>query len=233
MNFSIDKVLEPIQDAVSNIEKVADNVTSMQKRITADVIRNIPEIPDPSTMPKPSDVFNLTELIKRVGEDVRRVITSIPSLVSSVGSIQSNLEQVDFTSLSDVLKDTKNCDLPICNVINGMEQLLDLDNCNNTNCKLIREVRDVLANGNLASCDLYACSWLEQIIGAIDDPEGCDLEICKLVREYANIANLKKLLSGIAQSAIDSVKQPILMGLSAIVITIIVMFLMLLYLVFK
>jgi hypothetical protein len=233
MDISIDAITKPVDNVVQKLNTIANNVTSLRREITNDIIRQMPAPLEASRVPKPEDIFKLTELVKNVGNNLSSLLQDIPQTKDDVSKLNRNMQKLDFKTLSMVLQDTKNCDLPICDVINGIESVLDVENCQDENCKLFREVRDVLQNGNLAQCDLYACKWLEEDIGMINDPEGCDMEICRLVKEFMDINNLKKLLSGIAETAIDTIKKPIIMALSGIVITIIVMFLMLLYLVFK
>jgi hypothetical protein len=233
MDISIDAITKPVDNVVKELNKIGNKVSSLRREITNDVMSKIPPPLDPSVVPKPQDIFMLTELVKSVGSDLQKLLKDIPSTADDVANLDKNLKKLDFTTLASVLQDTKNCDLPICDVINGIESVLDIENCNDPNCKLFREIRNVLQNGNLAQCDLYACKWIEEAISMINDPMGCDMEICRLVKEFVDLNNLKKLLAGIAETAIDSIKQPIIMALSAVVITIIIMFLMLLYLVFK
>lgn len=233
MDISIDAITKPVDNVVKELNKIGNKVASLGREITNDVMSKLPPPLDPSIIPKPQDIFMLTELVKNVGSDLQKMLKDIPSAVTDVANLDKNLKKLDFTSLASVLKDTKNCDLPICDVINGIESILDIENCSQPVCKLFRDIRNVLLSGNLAQCDLYACKWIEEAISMINDPLGCDMEICKLVKNFLDINNLKTLLAGIAGAAIDSIKQPIIIGLSAIVITIIIMFLMLLYLVFK
>lgn len=233
MDISIDAITTPVDNVVKELNTIANNVTSLRREITKDVLKQMPTPLEASRVPKPEDIFKLTELVKNVGSNLSRLLQDIPQTKDDVSKLNRNMQKLDFKTLATVMQDTKNCDLPICNVINGIETVLDIDNCNDSNCALFREIRDVLQSGNLAQCDLYACKWLEEAIGMINDPEGCDMEICRLVKEFVDINNLKKMLSGIAETAINTIKKPIIMALSGIVITIIVMFLMLLYLVFK
>jgi hypothetical protein len=233
MDISIDAITKPVDNVVQKLNEIGNKVSSLRREITNDVMRQIPPPIDQSMVPKPQDIFMLTELVKNVGSDLQKLLKGIPSTADSVSNLNKNINKLDFKTLASVMQDTKNCDLPICDVINGIERVLDIEDCNDPNCKLFREIRDVLQSGNLAECDLYACKWIEDAISMINDPMGCDMEICRLVKEFVDINNLKTLLAGISQTAIDSIKKPIIIALSAIVITILVMFLMLLYLVFK
>lgn len=232
MNLSFDTITKPITDVVGQLSSIGTNVMSLSDSITKDVLKNIP-IPDLSNLPKPDDITKLLGMLTNIGGDLASLIGELPKSTVIITDLLEILKDIKLDKVVEYIQDPSKCDLVVCKLINDILEILDVDNCDKQACKIFREVRDAILAGNISGCSLEACNWIREGIELIQDPFNCKLELCNTIRALLNFEEIMNTVQGIASQALETVKRPIIIGLSIIGIVILSILLMLLYLVFK
>jgi hypothetical protein len=90
-----------------------------------------------------------------------------------------------------------------------------------------------MTSGNLDGCEVTGCDWLNQVSQIIQDPMACDLPVCRMIKNAISGNTIMGFISEWVNTLFESVKMYIIIGAIVFISVIFIMFLMMLYLVFK
>lgn len=232
LTFNTSTFTDPINNLVTEVSNISTQVEKLGTSVRNDIMNEVN-----NTIP----ISEFLNVINGISNSLKNVVqNTLPNMSSTLSGMSGNvdgisgaLKTIDLAGLNKVINDPSSCKTPICKILNTFDSLMELDQCDTQTCKIVRSIKNILTSGSTEGCELGACEWIDDIMQIVQDPATCDLPVCTMIRDAIN----KETIMGHITSWIDSLFQKFklyaMIGLGAFLGIILLMFIMLIYLVFK
>ena len=232
LTFNTSTFTDPINSLVTEVSKISTEVEKLGTSVRNDIMNEVN-----NTIP----ISEFLNVINGISNSLKNVVqNTLPNMTSTlnnmsgtVDGISGSLNSIDLVGLNKVINDPASCKTPICQILTTFESLMDLDQCDTETCKIVRSVKNIITSGSTEGCELGACQWIDDIMQIVQDPSTCDLPVCTMIRDAINKETIMGHITSWIDSLFEKFKLYVMIGVGAFLGIILLMFIMLIYLVFK